>query len=73
MKSGLKRHVLLSVVSMVFMLCTCLVSAQAQYHIPNALESYVGVDGSIWERVTEPGFDSGENFSVVAARSIRLH
>ena len=35
-------------------------------HIPDALESVIADDGSIWERVNVPGFDAVDNISVVA-------
>ena len=66
METGWKKRSLCAGVFMMCMLCMCLVRAQAQSHIPDALESYPGLDGSIWERVSEEGFGSGDNFSVVA-------
>ena len=36
------------------------------YEIPDALEAVAGEDGSVWERVNQPGFGSKENVSAVA-------
>ena len=40
---------------------------QSKYlHIPDSLETIPAKDGSIWRRVSEPGFGNDDNFSVVA-------
>jgi len=38
----------------------------AEYQIPAPLNTITGSDGSIWEQVSEPGFGSDNNMSVVA-------
>jgi hypothetical protein len=35
-------------------------------HIPSALEKFTAKDGTIWERVSEPGFGNDENMAVIA-------
>lgn len=66
MKTSRKRPWLLAGVSMAFIFYACLGSAQAQYHVPDVLDSYNGLDGSVWEQVSTPGFGSEDNISVVA-------
>ena len=43
----------------------CLYCGQRK-HIPEALETIIAKDGTMWERVSEPGFGSDENMAVVA-------
>ena len=52
---------------MVALFCSSSVeTVQAQSNIPNALASFDGLDDSVWERVSTPGFGNDNNFSVVA-------
>ena len=55
----------------VFMAADGITAVQAQSNIPDALEFFDGLDGSVWERVSEPGFGNENNFSVVAMAEYR--
>ena len=50
-------------------LCTVMMlttGCDTSWHIPEGLEFIAGEDGSIWERVNQPGFGNDNNISVVA-------
>jgi len=50
--------------SLVFILVGC---GQSKYlHIPDSLETISAKDGSMWGRVSEPGFGNDKNISIVA-------
>jgi hypothetical protein len=40
-------------------------SAVADYHVPAALDTVCGLDGSVWEQVSLPGFGNDNNMSVI--------
>jgi len=40
-------------------------------HVPAAMGTVTGDDGSVWEQVCEPGFDNDENVSVVAMHAYK--
>jgi hypothetical protein len=42
-------------------------------HIPEALETITAKDGTVWERVSEPGFGNDENMAVVAMEEYKLN
>jgi len=52
----------------IFMLIFISLGCEQITHIPEALETISAKDGSVWERVSEPGFGSDENMAVVAMR-----
>lgn len=66
MRSGPKTDSTAVLMWLVVFLFAGLSGVQAQVHIPVALEAVGGLDDSVWERVNEPGFGNGDNFSVVA-------
>ncbi len=66
MQSRKKHRWLLLCACMSVMLFTGVLSARAQSNIPNALDSFDGLDDSVWEQVSAPGFGDSNNFSVVA-------
>ena len=56
-------------VLMIFILLPLLVgsnSTTGAWEIPEGQETVTGVDGSVWERVNQPGFGSEDNMSVAA-------
>jgi len=58
--------------SAVFIITACVLfvagceEPQEETHVPEALGTVTADDGSVWEQVSEPGFDNDENISVVA-------
>ena len=64
----LKTKIVIKIVLMVFILTPLFIgfTTVRAAEIPEALESTGGEDGSVWERVNQPGFSSDNNMSVVA-------
>ena len=61
-KTRLTTFSFLAFITLSFILLHC-----GQYkHIPDALENFSAKDGTIWERVSEPGFGNDENMAVIA-------
>ena len=52
------------IISVCMLLSGGMTAAHAQSNIPDALEFFDGLDGSLWERVSESGFGNENNFSV---------
>jgi len=59
------RVLFLSLVVMIAVSMCCEVTVCA-LEVPDVLEAYAGEEGSVWERVNQPGFGSDYNMSVVA-------
>jgi hypothetical protein len=57
---------IISVCMLAFLFTGSMTVSEAQSNIPAALESFDGLDQTIWERVSTPGFGNTNNFSVVA-------
>jgi len=67
MENRKKQAGLIAFLCMITLLLSGSITAvQAQTNIPAALQSFDGLDESIWERVTTAGFGNTDNFSVVA-------
>ena len=41
-------------------------AATAESHVPAAIDTVMGLDGSVWEQVNLPGFGNENNLSVIA-------
>ncbi|MCK5420573.1 MAG: hypothetical protein KAJ08_00315, partial [Deltaproteobacteria bacterium] len=48
-----------------------IVGCEQSWHIPDALETVLAKDGSLWERVSESGFGDDENAAVVAMQKYK--
>lgn len=48
-----------------------IVGCEQSWHIPDALETVLAKDGSLWERVSESGFGDDENAAVVAMQEYK--
>jgi hypothetical protein len=56
-----------SLITLMLILTAIFLSGSAiALEIPDALEAVAGEDGSVWERVNQPGFGSDDNMSVIA-------
>ena len=55
---------------LVALCCACWGCGQGR-HVPDALESLAGLDGSQWERVSTPGFGDDMNAAIVAMHEYR--
>jgi len=66
MKRAKKTGFILGVCMVALLLGGSMITVQAQSNVPAALESFDGLDESVWERVSEPGFGNDDNISVVA-------
>ena len=65
----MSKKVLVKLILMVFILVPLLSRfnrTATAWDIPEGLETVTGEDGSVWERVNQPGFGSDYNMSVVA-------
>jgi hypothetical protein len=70
----MSKKLLAKLVLIAFILTPLSVNATATaWEIPEGLETIVGDDWSVWERVNEPGFDSDDNISVVAMAEYQEH
>jgi hypothetical protein len=67
--SMITRIVTEPILNVFFILCMVMVLTSGcnfQWKIPEGLETVGGDDGSVWERVNQPGFGNDNNSSVVA-------
>jgi len=61
-----KPGFIITVCAVVSLFGSSMLTLQAQADMPVALESFEGLDQSVWDRVSEPGFGNDDNVSVVA-------
>ncbi len=54
------------ILGFIFLVMQCLGAHRAAAQVPVALETITGDDGSVWERVAEPGFGNNNNISIDA-------
>ena len=74
MENRTKQAGLIAFLCMITLLFSgSMMNVQAQSNIPDALESFEGLDQSVWERVTVSGFGNENNFSVVAMAEYQDH
>ena len=65
----IKKILKKQIVNVFFLLCLLMIFSSGcnnTWDIPEGLETVAGKDGSMWERVNQPGFGSDNNMSVVA-------